>query len=799
MMSSIRRGKKTKVTNVAGRFSLALLLVLWSCFTSTLLAKQVSAYDSCLSESKSESKVAACRKAIEEHGAWRNLYIELGEALDQLKRFKGAVTAYEQALKHYPGDRLLSGKLAIAKSNLHEQEWLKQRISKPQSSPRPASNSASSVQTKLDQIRCKRLSGVSAVNACNAVLKVAPDDPSILQSKGAALLKLGRLSEAKKTYERMLRINPSNTLAEQKLLEIDKKKGEIAHKQSSKKEMAVAERLTAEKEAKTKLAREKADKEQLARQKAAEEKRAREKAAEAKLARKKAEKAKLAREKIAAEKLAREKTANEQLARQKAAEEKRAREKAAEAKLARKKAEKAKLAREKLAAEKLARERAAKEQLARQKAAEEKRAREKAAEAKLARKKAEKAKLARETLAAEKLAREKAAKEQLARQKAAEEKMTREKAAAEAKLARKKTEKAKLAREKIAAEKLAREKASKEKLTNKNAIVLDEKNDKRPPGPGSPVIVNPKLSGDNQEFVSQLRLLVSLRAQGLIDEEEFAKRKALLLDAKFRVGEKTVISAKDDKPSFLKDKPSFIDDLNFGKYYALVIGNNGYKHLPQLDTAMGDAKAISKLLKEEYDFEVNLLTDATRYDILKSLGQFRRRLTENDNFLIYYAGHGILDKRAERGYWLPTDAEQSFKANWISTTEISDSLKALEPKHIMVVADSCYSGTLVRGSGLTTNELDNKKSLIKRLLSKKSRTVLTSGGLEPVIDSGGDGHSVFAQAFLDVLNENENVLEGQRLFTVLRRKVVLNADQTPEYSDIRRAGHNGGDFIFVRK
>ncbi len=698
MMSSIRRGKKTKVTNVAGRFSLALLLVLWSCFTSTLLAKQVSAYDSCLSESKSESKVVACRKAIEEHGAWRNLYIELGEALDQLKRFKGAVTAYEQALKHYPGDRLLSGKLAIAKSNLHEQEWLKQRNSKPQSSPRPASNSASSVQTKLDQIRCKRLSGVSAVNACNAVLKVAPDDPSILQSKGAALLKLGRLSEAKKTYERMLRINPSNTLAEQKLLEIDKKKGEIAHKQSSKKEMAVAERLTAEKEAKTKLAREKADKEQLARQKAAEEKRAREKAAEAKLARKKAEKAELAREKIAAEKLARERAAKEQLARQKAAEEKRAREKAAEAKLARKKAEKAKLA-----------------------------------------------------------------------------------------------------REKIAAEKLAREKASKEKLTNKNAIVLDEKNDKRPPGPGSPVIVNPKLSGDNQEFVSQLRLLVSLRAQGLIDEEEFAKRKALLLDAKFRVGEKTVISAKDDKPSFLKDKPSFIDDLNFGKYYALVIGNNGYKHLPQLDTAMGDAKAISKLLKEEYDFEVNLLTDATRYDILKSLGQFRRRLTENDNFLIYYAGHGILDKRAERGYWLPTDAEQSFKANWISTTEISDSLKALEPKHIMVVADSCYSGTLVRGSGLTTNELDNKKSLIKRLLSKKSRTVLTSGGLEPVIDSGGDGHSVFAQAFLDVLNENENVLEGQRLFTVLRRKVVLNADQTPEYSDIRRAGHNGGDFIFVRK
>jgi hypothetical protein len=25
------------------------------------------------------------------------------------------------------------------------------------------------------------------------------------------------------------------------------------------------------------------------------------------------------------------------------------------------------------------------------------------------------------------------------------------------------------------------------------------------------------------------------------------------------------------------------------------------------------------------------------------------------------------------------------------------------------------------------------------------------------------------------------------------------ADQTPQYSDIRRAGHDGGDFLFVRK
>jgi hypothetical protein len=36
-------------------------------------------------------------------------------------------------------------------------------------------------------------------------------------------------------------------------------------------------------------------------------------------------------------------------------------------------------------------------------------------------------------------------------------------------------------------------------------------------------------------------------------------------------------------------------------------------------------------------------------------------------------------------------------------------------------------------------------------------------------------------------------------FEQVRQNVVLNADQTPEYSDIRRAGHEGGDFLFVRR
>ncbi|MCK4985331.1 MAG: hypothetical protein KAS40_07425 [Desulfobacterales bacterium] len=50
---------------------------------------------------------------------------------------------------------------------------------------------------------------------------------------------------------------------------------------------------------------------------------------------------------------------------------------------------------------------------------------------------------------------------------------------------------------------------------------------------------------------------------------------------------------------------------------------------------------------------------------------------------------------------------------------------------------------------------------------------------------------------MDTLRENKGIMDGAQLFNKLRRPVMLNSDQTPEYSDIRRAGHEGGEFLFV--
>ncbi len=82
----------------------------------------------------------------------------------------------------------------------------------------------------------------------------------------------------------------------------------------------------------------------------------------------------------------------------------------------------------------------------------------------------------------------------------------------------------------------------------------------------------------------------------------------------------------------------------FGRYHALVIGNSSYRNLPNLEPARADAEAVAELLDDRYGFEVTLIQDGTRYDILSALNELPARLTDDDNPLIYYAGHGELDK-----------------------------------------------------------------------------------------------------------------------------------------------------------
>ena len=241
-----------------------------------------------------------------------------------------------------------------------------------------------------------------------------------------------------------------------------------------------------------------------------------------------------------------------------------------------------------------------------------------------------------------------------------------------------------------------------------------------------------------------------------------------------------------------------------GRYYAVVIGNDRYGNpdYPDLRSAAKDATAVARLLEQRYGFETRLLLNASRLETLTALDALRKTLGENDNLLIYYAGHGELSDTGE-GHWVPVDGLSGRSESWISNRALSEVLDTLPAKRVLVVADSCYSGTMTRASVPIADASLDAAGLgrwLREATAGRSRLALTSGGVQPVPDTGPSGHSYFARAFLNVLEDNRGVLEATRLFQDVSASLALatldaSVVQDPQFAPIRFAGHQSGTFV----
>jgi TPR repeat protein len=247
--------------------------------------------------------------------------------------------------------------------------------------------------------------------------------------------------------------------------------------------------------------------------------------------------------------------------------------------------------------------------------------------------------------------------------------------------------------------------------------------------------------------------------------------------------------------------------MDFGRYYALIIGNQNYQVLEQLQTPRADAERAAQILRDKYGFTVQVIEDANDVAMLRALNDLNKVLQPNDNLLIYYAGHGTRLKTAttEAGYWLPVNAERPPDDTfWVANEQVTAHLARLPARRILVIADSCYAGLLSSDPGINMfgTETQLSPDYVKYKLPKRSRLLMASGGDQPVLDSGGQGDSLFARAFLDALAANSGILSTPSLFAQVQERVKAAAarnhfDQTPQFKAIKSAGHELGDFFFI--
>jgi hypothetical protein len=232
---------------------------------------------------------------------------------------------------------------------------------------------------------------------------------------------------------------------------------------------------------------------------------------------------------------------------------------------------------------------------------------------------------------------------------------------------------------------------------------------------------------------------------------------------------------------------------------ALLIGEADYQGgIPKLDSPLKDVREIGKLYREQFGYEVRTLPNADKATIVRELNRLIMESGPNDSVTVFYAGHGHVVEKTGRGYWIPSRASADDPTGWISNQDIGKVLQNIRARQVLLVSDSCYSGTLASDAKLRAGEVLADPAAV---LARRSVTVLTSGGEEPVADAGKDGHSVFAWHLLRTLSTVEQWSQGAQVHQRLADVVQQDFPQEPQYGAAIGAGHErGGDFLFeVRK
>jgi uncharacterized protein len=250
-----------------------------------------------------------------------------------------------------------------------------------------------------------------------------------------------------------------------------------------------------------------------------------------------------------------------------------------------------------------------------------------------------------------------------------------------------------------------------------------------------------------------------------------------------------------------------VKGMDFGRFFALIIGNQHYNALEDLQTPRADAERVARVLKDKYGFTVQVLEDVDDVAVLRALNDLNRVLKPSDNLLIYYAGHGyrLPSNAGVSGFWLPINADPPpVDTFWIPNEQITGHLGRIAALRVLVVADSCYAGLLSTEPSFLFLDSNAAFSIdyVKLKLPKRARLLLSSGGDEPVLDAGGGHNSVFANAFLEILESNTELLPSPALYAKVVQRVKSSAahenfKQVPEFKAIKGAGHEVGDFFFV--
>ncbi len=233
-----------------------------------------------------------------------------------------------------------------------------------------------------------------------------------------------------------------------------------------------------------------------------------------------------------------------------------------------------------------------------------------------------------------------------------------------------------------------------------------------------------------------------------------------------------------------------------GRQYAVLIAIDKYDSWMALRNPVKDAKEIKDILFRRYyvsDFMELYDGAATKAGIIKLFDRLIKDTRPEDSILIFYAGHGQLDRTSNTGFWIPVDGGTDVyaQANWLPNAQIRGFIGNMKARHVALIADACFSGDFLNPTRGMAPAITNE--YFKNAYARISRQVLTSGSSESVPDE-----SPFIRQLKLALEGNTSpYLDPLMLYNQIRLGVTKT---TPLFGDLKDSGHQEGSsfLLFLR-
>lgn len=229
-----------------------------------------------------------------------------------------------------------------------------------------------------------------------------------------------------------------------------------------------------------------------------------------------------------------------------------------------------------------------------------------------------------------------------------------------------------------------------------------------------------------------------------------------------------------------------------GERVALVIGNGGYRHVPELPNARNDGRLVAAALKD-LGFEVLEGIDVDMERTGELVRRFARRIDGAEVALFYYAGHGL--QVNGENYLVPVDArlERPEDLDWetLPASRVVSLLDSRERTNI-VILDACRNNPFARRLARGATRGIRVASGLADMRGGLGTLIAFATEPNDVALDGDGANSPFTEAL--VRHMREPGFEIRQLMTLVRRDVVQATDgeQVPwDHSSLL------GDFYFL--